>query len=550
MAINRRDFLKLGAAAAVNYGGGGTPPSPSGLIVDLADWNMVTTPPPVVGADIRLRDFIRAGWHVVEPATPFAENWHIDAIADHLEAVTNGHIRNLLVNMPPRHMKSLCISVFWPVWSWLRDPASRWLFSSYSSDLSQRDSVKARRLIESPWFQREYGHIFQLTGDQNTKNRYENDKTGYRISTSVGGKATGEGGDYVVVDDPHKASEASSDVKRRGVLEWWDETMSSRLNDQKTGRKVIVMQRLHENDLSGHVLEKGNYVHLLLPAEYDSRRAKQTAIGFVDPRRNDGDLLWPKHIGPTEIASLKTELGSYGYAGQYQQTPVPRGGGVFKADWWQYWHKLPPLRSVIVVGDTAQKEGLSNDYSVFAVWAEGVDGNFYLLDLWRERAAFGKLTRGAHTMYYRWQGDAPLTYQLVVEDKNSGVSLIQTMRRPYMLTDDAGQPERDADGNAVIHPAITIGPFPRHKSPREAELARLDKESRANAVVALVENRRVFVPANAPWLAEWLSEHSAFPNGTHDDQVDTTSIALIRLYLTPKAATEKPKRSIGTQIFG
>src|SRR6266567_3010869 len=219
-----------------------------------------------------LGEFIRQAWAVVEPATPFVPGWHIDAIVEHLEAVSYGQIRNLLINVPPRHMKSLLVSVFWPAWEWLRWPERRWLYSSYAATLSIRDSVKCRRLLESPWYQERWGNVFALTSDQNTKGRFDNSRSGYRLATSVGGAATGEGGDRIVCDDPHNVQEAESDSIRKSTLDWWDVVMSTRVNDPKTAVKVVVMHRCHQQDLSGHLLEQGDWEHLCLPAEYESSR--------------------------------------------------------------------------------------------------------------------------------------------------------------------------------------------------------------------------------------------------------------------------------------
>src|SRR6266481_4002644 len=255
----------------------------------------------------RLREFVRQAWPVVEPATRFIPGWHLDAICEHLEAVTQGHIRNLLINIPPRHMKSLDVAVFWPAWEWIRCPERRWLFSSYALSLSIRDSVKCRRLIQSAWYQSRWCDRFALTGDQNAKERFENDQTGYRLATSVGGAATGEGGDRVIVDDPHNVKEAESDTVRKGVIDWWDHVMSSRLNDPKSGAKVIIMQRVHEKDLSGHVLEQGGYEHLCLPAEYEGNK-RSTSIGWSDPRQEPGELLWPERFGTKEIEELKHSM--------------------------------------------------------------------------------------------------------------------------------------------------------------------------------------------------------------------------------------------------
>src|SRR5580692_6538037 len=166
----------------------------------------------------RLGEFVRQAWHVIEPSTPFVPGWHIDAIVEHLEAVTRGEIRNLLINVPPRHMKSLLVSVFWPAWEWIEHPERRWLYSSYAASLSIRDSVNCRRLIESPWYHARWGHVFRLTSDQNTKGRFDNNRSGYRLSTSVGGTVTGEGGDRIVCDDPHKVDEVHSDTVRKAAL--------------------------------------------------------------------------------------------------------------------------------------------------------------------------------------------------------------------------------------------------------------------------------------------------------------------------------------------
>ena len=204
-----------------------------------------------------LDDFTKAAWHVIEPGTPYVDGWHLTAISEHLEAINKGHIRNLLINIPPRHMKSIQVAVMWPVFTWINRPDFRWLFASYAGSLSVRDSLKCRRLIESPWFQDLWGDRFQLTGDQNAKTFFENDHSGYRFATSVGASTTGHGGDCIVVDDPHNALEANSDAMRESTLEWWDQAMSTRLNNPKTGAKVVVMQRLHEKDLSGHILSQG-----------------------------------------------------------------------------------------------------------------------------------------------------------------------------------------------------------------------------------------------------------------------------------------------------
>jgi hypothetical protein len=266
-------------------------------------------------------------WPILEPATEFVPGFHIDAICDHLQAVTQGHIANLIINVPPGHAKSLLIAVFWPAWTWIDHPQSRWLFSSYREPLAIRDSVKCRRLIESDWYQQLWSDRYQLAGDQNQKNRFENDRTGYRVVVPMSA-GTGERGDYVVVDDPHSVDQAASDAERTRAVDWWNGSMSTRLNDFSNGHKIVIQQRLHEADLTGDLLTRGGYEHLCLPAEFEPDRQCHTSIGWKDPRTTAGELLWPQRIDAAALEALKITLGSYRYAGQYQQRPAPAEGGM------------------------------------------------------------------------------------------------------------------------------------------------------------------------------------------------------------------------------
>ncbi len=277
----------------------------------------------------RLHEFVVQAWHVLEPETPFVDGMHVHAICDHLQAVTEGRIRNLIINVPPGHAKSLLTAVFWPAWVWINHPEARWLFSSYREPLATRDSVKCRRLIESDWYQERWGGRYQLSGDQNQKSRFENTATGYRVVVPMGA-GTGERGDYVVVDDPHSVDEAESEAQRRSAIEWWNGSMATRVNDFATGHKVVIQQGLHEADLTGDLLSKGDYELLCLPAEFEPERRCSTSIGWTDPRQEMGQLLWPETVKLANLEELKVTLGSYRYAGQYQQRPAPAEGGIFK----------------------------------------------------------------------------------------------------------------------------------------------------------------------------------------------------------------------------
>jgi predicted phage terminase large subunit-like protein len=441
-----------------------------------------------------LREFVRQAWPVVEPATEFVSGWHLDAICEHLEAVTRGQIHRLLISVPPRHMKSLAVSVFWPCWEWITHPERRWLFCSYAAGLAIRDSVKCRRMVESPWYRRRWLDRFVLTSDQNEKSRFENDKAGYRIAIGVGGAATGEGGDRVVVDDPHNVREAESEIVRQSVLDWWDQVMSTRLNDPKRGAMVIVMQRVHENDLAGHVLQQGGYEELKLPAEYEGSQ-QVTSIGWRDPRTEPGELLWPERFGQEEVEALKRTMGSYAAAGQLQQRPAPAAGGILKRHWWKFYRETPrPFSEVIQSWDCAFKDTRTSDFVVGQVWGRhGADK--YLLDQVRGRMDCPATIQAVKRLSEKW----PQAQAKLVEDKANGPAVIATLKHEIV-------------GLIAVNPEG-------------------GKEVRAHAVSPQIEAGNVYLPdpTIAPWIGGFIDECAAFPNGAYDDQVDAMSQALVRL---------------------
>jgi predicted phage terminase large subunit-like protein len=442
----------------------------------------------------QLREFVLQAWAVVEPSTAFVPGWHLDAICEHLEAVTRGQIHRLLISMPPRHMKSLAVSVFWPCWEWITHPERRWLFCSYAAGLAIRDSVKCRRIVDSPWYRRLWGDRLVLTGDQNEKSRFENDKAGYRIAIGVGGAATGEGGDRVVVDDPHNVREAESDTVRQGVLDWWDQVMSTRLNDPKTGAMVIVMQRVHENDLAGHVLQQGGYEQLKLPAEYEGDRV-MTSIGWSDPRTEPGELLWPQRFGREEVEGLKRSMGSYAAAGQLQQRPSPAEGGILKRHWWKFYREAPAkFTEVIQSWDCSFKDTSASDFVVGQVWGR-VGADKYLLDQIRGRMDCPATVQAVKRLTGQW----PRAHGKLVEDKANGPAVIAML-------------QHEIAGLIAVNPEG-------------------GKMARAAAVSPQIEAGNVYLPDPnvAPWVTGFIEECAAFPNGAYDDQVDAMSQALVRL---------------------
>lgn len=458
--------------------------------------------------------FLQCAWRYIDP-NPFSGNWHLDLVAEHLEAVTNGEIKRLIINVPPRTAKSSMVSIAWPVWTWIQEDYTplagskvQFLFSSYAQTLSERDSVKCRRLIESPWFQKRWGDKFKLVGDQNTKRKFENSKGGYRLATSVGGALTGEGGAILVVDDPTNANEVASEAARHEVTQWWSESFSTRLNSPRDGAYVVIMQRLAENDLTGHIIEhddNGEWVHLNLPMEFVPELACEG-----DPRTEPGELLWPERFNEETVASLKQALGPYAYASQMQQVPVPRGGGIIKQEWWQVWppaeyenqpqlnlNKYPMFEFILASCDTAYTAKQENDYSacvILGVWADrNNQPKVMVVEAWKERLEFHDLVQKIITTCRNRRVDA-----LLLEAKASGLSIKQEINRLCREEEFA------------VH-AINPGSQ--------------DKVARLHSVVPLFAAGCIYAP-DRQWADDLISEVGNFPKGKHDDQVDALSQGL------------------------
>lgn len=466
-----------------------------------------------------LYEFVKAAWHVVEPGVEFSEGWHIKVICEHLEAVSDRRIHNLIINIPPRHSKSTICTVIWPVWAWIKNPAEKFLTASYSGSLSIRDTVKSRRLLQSAWFKSRWPHI-TLNADQNTKQRYENDDTGYRIAASVGGTTTGEGGSILLIDDAHGAQDAQSDTMRNSTIEWLDMVWSSRKNDPKTSCSVVIMQRLHENDATGHLLEQGNYEHLCLPAEYDGIR-RSTSLGEYDPRTEIGELLWPNRFGKPELDVLKKALGTFGASGQLQQNPSPPGGGILKVDHIQLWPcdmDLPHFQYIVLSMDTAFSEDATsrNDPTgciAFGVFTHRKEQCLMVLDVWNEHLGYPDLKQRVmdewKTLYGGVDGDSqkkgrrPDTF--LIEQKASGQSLIQDLRRSNI-------------------PAISYNP------------GKADKVQRAHLAAPFLETDCLYMIESkknpgqpVSWAKPAKDNWEKFPRVAHDEMTDALAQCVIYL---------------------
>lgn len=450
-----------------------------------------------------LATFVREAWHVVEPAQEYIHGWHIDAVCAHLEAVTSGEITRLLINIPPGTMKSLLVSVFWPAWEWGAKglPSTRYVAASHSQDFAIRDTLKMRRLVSSDWYQTRWP--VALTKDQNEKTKFENASTGFRQAMAMA-SLTGTRGDRVIIDDPHSIEGAISDADRARTLRVFTETVPSRLSNPDRSAIVVVMQRIHEQDVSGFILSESNnhgYVHLMLPMEFEPDRCCISPY-YSDPRTQDGELLFPARFPLSVIARDKLMMGSHAVAGQFQQRPAARGGGLIRGEYFTRYTILPAIKYRRIYADTAQKTAERHDYSVFQCWGLGVDGKAYLIDQIRGKWEAPELKRRAvdfwlkHKAFDEKQG---ALQRIAVEDKASGTGLIQDIKRDNQ---------------------IPIFPIQRNK----------DKYTRVSDILGYIEAGYVSVPQESPFVSDFIAECEAFTandSHAHDDQIDPMCDAIV-----------------------
>jgi predicted phage terminase large subunit-like protein len=457
-----------------------------------------------------LAHFAQRAWHVLEPAAELKWGWALDAICLHLEAVTNGQIKRLLMNVPPGSMKSLLTGVIWPAWEWgpRGMPEMRFVGTAHEETLAIRDNRKCRDLITSDWYQRLWK--IEMAADLNGKREFGNTKKGFRQARAFT-SMTGVRGDRVILDDPISADNANSPAALEEARLAFTETLPTRVNNDQSAI-VVVMQRLNEKDVSGVIKDMGlPYEHLCIPMRFEPGRRCMTSIGWVDPRQKEGELMFSERFGEAQVQELERTLGSYGTAGQLQQRPAPRGGGIIKEAWFRYYTALPRLEFRTIHADTAQKTGEENDYSVFQCWGRSITGEAVLIDQVRGKWEAPELVVQARAFWHKHRATdgAPLR-AMMVEDKVSGTGLIQTLRRE----------------------SIPIIPVQRSK----------DKLSRGYDAAPFIESGNVLLPQDASWLSDLLAEASSFPGGAHDDQLDPMfdAIANVQTAPAPKPTTAKP----------
>jgi predicted phage terminase large subunit-like protein len=433
--------------------------------------------------------FLRRCFMTLNPGLPYLPNWHIAAIAYQLERVRRGEITRLIINLPPRHLKSLTVSVAFPAFLLGLEPWHRIFAISYGNELSSKHASDFRSIVESPWYQRAF-HNMRIA--RSLEDEVSTTARGFRKSTSVSGTLTGLGGDLFIIDDPQKPVDAQSDIQRNRLNQWVSNTLMSRLDRKETGIIIVVMQRVHLNDLSGYLTESEGWTVLSLPAI--AEQDETIAIGDNEFHvRRAGEALHPELESVASLKELQRRIGPDVFAAQYQQSPVPPGGAMIRREWLRYYQE-PPTRTyrarIIQSWDTASKDGAQNDWSVCTTWLL-LDNHYYLLDLTRGRYDYPTLKATAIALAQKYRPQ-----YLLIEDASTGTALAQELKSIY------------------LNGAVQLVPIERDKIGR----LYVNQEKFAAGLV--------FFPEEAPYMVELLAELLTFPRGKTDDQVDSISQAL------------------------
>ena len=470
-----------------------------------------------------LAEFTKQAWHIIEPGTPLMWNWHLDTLCGYLEATMDKHVHltRLIINIPPGSLKSVLVSVMFPAWMWIKNPSKRVLGVSNSQDLAIRDSRRTKQIITDEWFTDQWP--LELQADQSAKTNYENSRGGFRVSLGITANITGKRGDVVLMDDPHDASTAQSDLIRQGVLDIYDTKLSTRVNSQQHSVIILIMQRLHAQDLTGHLLlkKKTKWTHVVMPMHYDKSFTFDAGKDIGRPELNDprvdDELLFPDLFPQDVVEKLEEDMGTYASAGQLEQRPSPKGGGILRQAWFRILDptaELPTCDHIFISCDTAysEKDMKTNSFSAFTTW--GVFWNqaqqrdcILLLDVWFGQVDYPELRRHAHKMDKDKKPDVWL-----IEKKASGQSLIQDLKQARV-------------------PIRTYNPD-------------RDKVARAYSVTAMLEQGMIYIP-DRKWAHQFVAYLSSFPNGEpiSNDYTDTFTQALIYissgLYVEPLIGERK-----------
>ena len=440
-----------------------------------------------------LYTFIHRSFLELNPAAQFLHTWHNELNAAKLQACLRGEIKRLIINVPPRSLKSLATTVALPAFVLGHNPSAQIMCASYGQDLANKHSLDCRNLMSSAWYRTLFPSA-RISPQKQSLQEFVTTQNGFRLATSVGGVLTGRGADIIIIDDPLKPDEALSETQRNAVNDWYDHTLYSRLNDKRTGCIIIIMQRLHEDDLVGHVLEKEGWELVRLPAiaEEEETHVIETPFGCRTVHRAMGEPLHPEREPLSLLLHLRETMGDYNFAGQYQQAPVPLGGGMIKQEWFRTYvpgEQPSKFDMIFQSWDTANKCTELSDYSVCTTWGRK-NKKLFLLHVLRQRLDYPDLKRAVRTQAEHYRPS-----NILIEDKASGTQLIQELVR-----------------EGVSH--VT-----RYEPT-------MDKVMRMHSVTSTIDNGFVYLPTDAEWLPTYLHELIGFPMGKHDDQVDSTSQAL------------------------
>ena len=433
------------------------------------------------------KSFLKKSFSYLHHDQQFLDNWHLDLISEYLMAVVQSKIKRLIINIPPRFLKSICVSAAWPAWLLAKNPAYKIISASYSQALSTKHNIDCKNIIQSSW----YGEAFprsKIIQGQNSKNKFVTEYGGFRLATSVGGTLTGEGADFLIIDDPLTPMQALSDKFRNRANTWFEQTFASRLNSLKHGRIVIVMQRLHINDLTGFLLKKSHKTWHVLKLPFIAEDDTFIEFGNFSYRRKSGDYLHVGRYNIDDIDGIKNALGSYAFSSQYQQEPLYLEGNIIKNSWLKYYDDQSDFDEIYQSWDCAIKTSYQNDYSVCTTW--GIkDSKYYLIDVFRDKLDYPSLKK---TVYNKALDIKPNA--IIIEDKASGQQILQELTESLNI--------------------IKYNP-------------KYDKITRFVLVSSIFEAGKVFIPSNKAWLENFLSELRGFPNVDHDDQIDSMTQFLI-----------------------
>lgn len=474
-----------------------------------------------------LSGFVKSAWHIMEPGTALVWGPHLDAVCEHVEAVLAGEdaqrakgkewVQNLVINVPPGTMKSLILAVFAPAWKWTTNPGWRVICASGNPRVVERDASKCRDLLKSDWYQKVFEPQWKFADDSDAKLLFRNTAKGFRQGVTVAAPITGDRADCLIIDDPNDAADVTSKAERDRVNYWYTYAFANRVNNLDKSTRLLIMQRLHEEDLTGYLRsnEPDAWASLVIPMDFEPEgpSTKPTFLGWLDWRSADGASVCPIRFTDKALAGERKRMGAAGYAGQYQQRPSPAEGNRYLRAWWRFWREDgQPVRQtrpkgcneydaalapktfdeVIESWDLTFKGALQNDW-VVGVKIGRVGAKKYVLGRIRRKMGFGK----AKAAIAELNGRPPLSWEILVEDKANGPAVIEEL-------------QKDLAGIIAVDP-------------------RGGKEARSALLEPQVEAGDWYLPDGATWLEEWIDEFATFPNAKFDDQVDATSQAAVRL---------------------